>query len=297
MIYALQNCHSIQELIQCLVSYGFSQCCNEHSDLLVENQHLHAQIKHLDARNTTLNGSFIKAKAETDLMYQKLAKVEANNCRLRNIVKLLQESLKFHELLYDILVWDHQSSNSRFSPVNEFSSSSNHCNFHAKSSSHVLYKAKCLIESMEDNLELQTYLPSLHSSNKDRWNSSLSQYTATSGLSSASSGAPETEICVSEVQQLKIYYEAILKYSNHLIDTLEEIDGLNKVSTVKTAHITQDSLLSQDIDRTCDIEEYADNEELSKVREEKAELRVSVYYSVESWVSLYYFINTVLKMN
>lgn len=278
MIYALQNCHCIQEVVQCLVSYGFSHSCNDHGNLIVENEHLQAQLKHLDARNTTLNGSFMKAKAETDIMYQKLAKVEANNCRLRNIVKILQESLQFHELMYDIVIWDQNSSrNMPFPPAAKFSPpTSTH---HSNGSSHLMYKANFLIQSVQDNLELRRYLTC---DKKDQWNSSLSQYT-TSGLSSASSGTGDTEVILTEVQKLKMYYQAMLKHSNHLIDTLEEIDGLNKVLTVKEFHVAQDSLLSQDLDRTCDMEECADNEELSKIRVEKAELRVSSINHFVKW--------------
>ena len=62
--------------------------------------------------------------------------------------------------------------------------------------------------------------------------------------------------------------------------TMESLDGLNGLSTVKKPEELADSLLGSDRCREVnEMEEAAHAEELCKVREEKAELKVGVVTS------------------
>lgn len=278
MICALQNCHSVQELIRCLVSYGLTAPDEKSQGTLVENEHLKSRVKHLEAKYHTLAGSFEIAKQETEVMYQKLAKVEGNNCRLRHIVKLCQQACEVHELLYEMKV---SPATDGFSPIcdSEFSSRNTE---HGLSGKNVLTRARSMLHHLESNKDLHNYLPPPSTDGKSSltsWNFSMSQYTGTtSGLSSSASsvGGGELELNSTEVQQLKMYYQGLVWYASHLVGSLSEIDGLKDLDTVRDPKVTKDSPLTTDYSKMGDMEEYADAEELCKIREEKAELRVSV---------------------
>ena len=58
LIYALQNCHSIQETIKCLISYGVGTPGEKVQGIKVENDYLNSQIDYLKAKNTVLAHSF-----------------------------------------------------------------------------------------------------------------------------------------------------------------------------------------------------------------------------------------------
>ena len=111
------------------------------------------------------------------------------------------------------------------------------------------------------------------------WNLSMSQYTGTtSGLSSAASSMGDIELNRTEIDQLKSCYQGLIWHSNQLIEKLIEIDGIKGLDTVKESVATKDSV-HVDSNRVhhniADMEDCVDTEELCKMREEKAELRVS----------------------
>ena len=84
MIYALQNCSSIQELIKCLVSYGVSTSADKLEGFRVDNEQLKSTVEHLKSKNTTLANSFENAKANIEVMYNQVQGAEANSTRLRH---------------------------------------------------------------------------------------------------------------------------------------------------------------------------------------------------------------------
>jgi hypothetical protein len=95
----------------------------------------------------------------------------------------------------------------------------------------------------------------------------------------------EVELNSSEMDQLKLYYQGLVRYAGILIKNLEEIDGIKGLNAVKEPAIIKDSLFDSS-NRThygiCDMEDCADNEELCKIREEKAELRSQIYMMEQS---------------
>ncbi len=252
----------------------------------VENEHLKSLVKSLQAKYITVCSSFESAKLETDDMFRKMSSVEANNCRLRRIVSLCQQACEVHEMLYEMKEAEARppSTSSPFSPM-DFDSPTRTNSHDINSGKNVLSRVRSLLKLMESNQELQTFLPTVYGNNKASsagWNLSMSQYTGTtSGLSCPSSLGPEAELNSTEIEQLKVYYQALVRYSKHLLDTLIEIDGLQGVDSVKEPTILKDSI-SSDLhgSRILDLEDAADTEELCKIREEKAELRVSCEFVI-----------------
>jgi hypothetical protein len=243
----------------------------------VENDMLKNKVKHLEAKNQTLSSSFEMAKQETESMYVKLTKVEGNNMKLRTIAKMCQQACEVHELLYEMAT--------NFSTLCEMTYPTRTGGGTRSSSDDsdkgMLSRARVLLRDLDSNMELQSHVSQSSSGNLlSGWNLSMSQYTGTtSGLSSAASSMAEVELNSSEMDQLKLYYQGLVRYAGILIKNLEEIDGIKGLNAVKEPAIIKDSLFDSS-NRThygiCDMEDCADNEELCKIREEKAELRVRI---------------------
>ena len=219
-------------------------------------------------------------------MVCKLAQVEGNNCCLRHITKLCKQACEVHELLYEMKLTPTSSTSPTFPsfPDSNYSADRNDLG------KHVLLRARCILSDLESNKELQSHIPTQPSDGfLSGWNLSMSQYTATtSGLSSGVSSIGEAELNSNEIDQLKIYYQGLVSYASQLTGTLVEVDGLRGLMCVKDPNIVKDSLFDKNkMDQAVvDIEDYVDTEELCKIREEKAELRVSVALSLPLSLSL-----------
>ena len=303
MIYALQNCHSIQELIKCLVSYGVSTTSDKLQGFQIENEHLKKAVDHLKSKHATLAHSFESSKANMDSMYHKALKVEANNTRMKLIIKLCQQACEVYEVLLDLRTSESRngSTSTAYFPSFDYSDSIDAASTRSPDREAMMikhspaYRARSLLHSLEGNPELQHYLPPVH---KSRQNSSdyhashwhpgtLSQNTGTtSGLSSLSGGM-EVEISQAEIDRLRLYTQALRQYENHLITTLTSMEGVKGVELVKKNEIIKDSnLLEQGRVDITELEDAAHAEELCKVREEKAELRVRTLSPSPSSLSL-----------
>ena len=288
-MYALQNCHTAQELIKCLVSYGVSTSSDQLQGFQVENKHLNERVDHLTAKNTTLAHSFQSAKLNMDEMYHTAEKIEANNVRLRHALKMAQQACEAFEVLLELRAGDPRgASNGSYFPSFDNSSLDSTLtrspDREQVSMKHTAtYRARSLLHNLDSNVELQSYLPlvrmrqgsSDYPPHTGHWPpGTLSQNTGTtSGLSSMSGGI-EGEITHVEIERLRQYSQALLHYKNHLVTTLVNIDGLKALETVKKCEMIKDC--SDASGSITDLEDAAHTEELCKVREEKAELRVSV---------------------
>ena len=251
----------------------------------MENEHLKAKLKHAKSKNKTLTGSFENAKADSETMYQKLSKVEANNCRLRHAMLLIRQAYNVQKVLYDMRVLDHHSggAGSSFSPpvFGMYGSSDRGDSTGVRNL--LVNQARALLHELESNQELQQYLPTTQtyeSSNaKTGWMSITQDTGMTSGLSCVSSVGGEGELSSSESEQLAVHSQALIKYSSQLVDTLSEVDGLRGLATLKEPCNAKDcsSSIGDPVGgKVMDTGESANTEEVCKVREEKAEMRSQI---------------------
>ena len=289
MIYALQNCSSIQELIKCLVSYGVSTSADKLEGFRVDNEQLKSTVEHLKSKNTTLANSFETAKANTEIMYTQAQSVEANNTRLRHALKLCQQACEVFEVLLELRFSDprHSGSNPNYYPsfevYNSLESSTRSPDREQVSTKHsIANRVRCLLHALEEDTELPKYHSSVRSrpgsgeyQQTNHWAVTLSQNTGTTSGFSSLSGGLDGEVTQSEVERLKLYVQALLHYKNYLVGTLVSLDGLKGLETVKKGEIEKDCTLAEHSGTIIDLEDAANAEELCKVREEKAELRVS----------------------
>ncbi len=307
-MYALQNCHSVQELIKCLVSYGVSSSSDQLQGFQVENKHLQERVEHLKAKNTAISESFQSSKLNMDEMYHNAEKIEANNVRLRHALIMAQHACEAFEVLFELRSGysRHGGSNGSYFPSFESSSFDSTLarspDREQVSLKHTAtYRARCLLHSLDSNVELQSYPPLVnmrqgsgeyHSHTTNWLPGTLSQNTGTtSGLSSMSGGI-EGDITQAEIDRLKQYSQALLHYENHLTSTLVPMDGLEGLKTIKKPVVVKDCYQADASGSITDLEDAAHAEELCKVREEKAELRVSkhttcnLHFPLNLWIMI-----------
>lgn len=90
------------------------------------------------------------------------------------------------------------------------------------------------------------------------------------------SGGMEGDLTHGELERLRSYTQALVNFRERLLTTMTPIDGLRGLETVKKCEMLSDCIpAGEHGNPIVDLEDAANAEELGKVREEKAELRVS----------------------
>ena len=234
-----------------------------------------------------MTNSFEKAKEDMIAMYHRANKFEANNTRLRHALKLCQQACEVNEILMDYRGLDtrnHGSGNSSYFPSydSSFDTTSRSPDREGLITRNCLPgRVRALLNQLESNPELQSYLP--YKLGKGEYHGhghwppgTLSQNTGTTSGLSSMSGGTDVEITPSDLDRLKQYSQALLHYESHLLSTMVPVDGLTGTNTVKKQEKLSDSLASEQGGRgdPTDMEDAAHAEELCKIREEKAELKV-----------------------
>ena len=277
LIYALQNCHSVQELIKLLFSHGVSTPSDKLTGFQVENNHLKLREEHLHSKLHTMTLSFENTKVDMIAMYYAARDYEANNMRLRYALNLSQLACEVYEVLLECKTVDPQeciagSTNSAY--YTSFDSSLDTTTRSPDQDPSLNRnclpgRVRLLLTKLEANPELQRYLP------YDKIGL-LSQNTGTTSGLSSMSGGTDIEITSSDVDRLRQYVLALMNYEKYLVVTLVPVDGLNGLSTVKKAEKFSELLNPEQWSGEMnDMEDAAHAEELCKVREEKAELKVN----------------------
>lgn len=278
LMYTLQNCHSVQELIHCLLTNQGSQIDDQYISYKVENEHLRKKVEHYAAKNDTLSSSFESSKQMATQMYHHSNKVEANNTRLRHTLYLCQQVFEVTDLISemrDVRVHDQRNpahAGSGFS-MNEYASlDSTTLRSPDNQKQSLASRTRGMLQALESMSEIQGHMPT--SFGGHTWvGNTLSQTTGTSGLSSIS-GSVEMDI---DMERLRVYAQALRSHIHHLVNTMTPIDGLKGLELVKIPDKVKDCEQSDGSTHILDLEEAANAEELCKAREERAEMKSHLY--------------------
>ena len=272
------------------MSYGVGAPGEEVRDSRVENEYLQSRLEHLKSKNTMLANSFENAKANMEGMYTHSQKVEANNMCLLHALRHCYQACEVYEVLLE-LSRRMSSSNPHYFPSFEYSSlesstrspdREHHSSASSSGKPPAVLRARNLLHSLDSDLELQKFLPGTRSRSNGTdyrqtvavWGSSSQNTGTTSGLSSMSSGM-EGEITPDELERLRLYTQALILRKNEYTSTVVPTDGRKGLEFVKEREVVRDCLPAGHGGQIMDLEDAANAEELCKVREEKAELRVS----------------------
>lgn len=108
LIHALNQCSSVQDLIQTIFTFGYAPSSESHDILRGDNQHLASQVEHLKADNKYLSHSLHESKELADELYISSKKYECNNELLSRAIRYADQAIEVHCAL--LCLYDNEHS-------------------------------------------------------------------------------------------------------------------------------------------------------------------------------------------
>lgn len=295
MVKSLENCHSVQEVIRLMVSYGCSPMSDKMQGIQVENERLKNKLDRIKSEHKTLQLSFQEAKEMEEVYYARCQQLECNEGYLQRSLYYCQRALEANELLIEIKSLpsehprvgypSHFPTSFDTASVSEASSRSPD---HSSRRHSMIMKARTLLQALDTDQNLQE-LYHCHSQDPEAsqlsttWQPELSQNT-TSGVSGISSlSSVDGDLNTEEVERLKTYGRIMKSYSNKM----DCVITLETIATRPKSHnpvVTPDTFRCDSSSPIVELEKATHAEELATIREEKAELRVSFFNAIDCHV-------------
>lgn len=285
MVKSLENCHSVQEVIRLMVSYGCSPMSEKMQGIQVENERLKNKLDRIKSEHKTLQLSFQEAKEMEEVYYARCQQLECNEGYLQRSLYYCQRALEANELLIEIksLPSEHPRGGypSHFPTFDtaSVSEASSRSPDHSSRRHSMIMKARTLLQALDTDQNLQE-LYHCHSQDPEAsqmsttWQPELSQNT-TSGVSGISSlSSVDGDLNSEEVERLRTYGRIMKSYSNKM----DCVITLEAIATRPKSHnpvVTPDAFRCDSSSPIVELEKATHAEELATIREEKAELRVS----------------------
>lgn len=284
MVKSLENCHSVQEVIRLMVSYGCSPMSEKLQGIQVENERLQKKLDRIKSEHKTLQLSFQEAKEMEETLYARCQQLECNEGYLRRSLFYCQRALEASELLVEMksLPSEHVGSGRSSFPshfptfdTGSISEASSRSPDHSSRRHSLIMKARTLLQALDTDQHLQElYLCHSQdpaSSLSTTWQPELSQNT-TSGVSGISSlSSVDGDLNSEEVERLKTYGRIMKTYSNKM----DNVVALEAITARPKSHVAPDTYRCDSSSPIVELEKATHAEELATIREEKAELRVS----------------------
>ena len=285
MVKSLENCHSVQEVIRLMVSYGCSPMSEKLQGIQVENERLQKKLDRIKSEHRTLQLSFQEAKEMEETLYARCQQLECNEGYLQRSLFYCQRALEANELLVEMksLPSEHAVSSRGGYPshfptfdTSSISEASSRSPDHSNRRHSLIMKARSLLQTLDTDQHLQElYLchsqDPTSSSLSTTWQPELSQNT-TSGVSGISSlSSIDGDLNTEEVERLKIYGRIMKSFSNKM----DNVVTLEAFSARPKSHVAPDTYRCESSSPIVELEKATHAEELATIREEKAELRVS----------------------
>ena len=283
MVKSLENCHSVQEVIRLMVSYGCSPMSEKLQGIQVENERLQKKLDRIKSEHKTLQLSFQEAKEMEETLYARCQQLECNEGYLHRSLYYCQRALEANELLVEMksLPSEHTGSSRGGYPshfptfdTGSISEASSRSPDHSSRRHSLIMKARTLLQALDTDQHLQElYLCHSQdptSSLSTTWQPELSQNT-TSGVSGISSlSSIDGDLNTEEVERLKTYGRIMKSFSNKMDNVLM----LDAIPARPKSHVAPDTYRCDSSSPIVELEKATHAEELATIREEKAELRV-----------------------
>ena len=238
----------------------------------MEYQLLKNSYDHLKVQQSTLSRAFDDLKKSMEELYIQANMHQSNEVILKLALTYCQKVVDMLDLLNELrhAHLDRTSTNltSNF-PIDTTSSRS-----------YLVSRARHYLSELDNDEEFQTFVTSkpeelTSSSISISWSHELSQNT-TSGVSSVTSSSIDGELTSDEMYQLKQYSRLIFAYQKRMQQSLKHLNGLKGLDIVRQPSTSPDPPNTTGTSEIAVLEEEINLEELQNVREEKAELRVSL---------------------
>lgn len=286
MVKSLENCHSVQEVIRLMVSYGCSPMSEKLQGIQVENERLQKKLDRIKSEHKTLQLSFQEAKEMEEALYSRCQQLECNEGYLQRSLYYCQRALEANELLVEMKSLPSEHSRTGGYPshfptfdTGSISEASSRSPDHSSRRHSLIMRAKNLLHHLDSDQHLQE-LYTYHSQDpassslSTSWQPELSQNT-TSGVSGISSlSSIDGDLNTEEVERLKSYCR-FMKFWSNKMDVV-----ITPESIVPQSHVAPDIHRGDSSSPIVELEKATHAEELATIREEKAELRVSNHDSM-----------------
>ena len=291
MVKSLENCHSVQEVIRLMVSYGCSPMSEKLQGIKVENERLQNErlqkkLDRIKSECRTLQLSFQEAKETAETLCTRCQQLECNEGYLHRSLYYCQRALEVNELLVEMkpLPSEHAGSSRGGYPshfptfdtcsISEVSSRSPDQSSRRHS---LITKAQTVLQALDTEQHLEElYLchsqDPASSSLSTTWQPELSQSTTTSGVSSISSlSSIDGDLNTEEVEQLKTYGRIMKSFSNKMDNGVM----LDAIAAMPKSHVASDTYRCDSSSPIVELEKAIHAEELATIKEERSILRVS----------------------
>lgn len=277
LVRSLGSCHSQEDVIRNLFSYGCVPLSNErYLELEMRYHYLEETHGHLQVQNDALKKTFDELKQYAEQLYAQSNQRMSNENALKLALKYCHKVVDMLEVVLEMRMSPADKSHTSLPPPL-------HGLPYESAVPPALYLASKVrrhlneldtdreFQNFVSNPESEEFISSLSSS----WSHELSQNT-TSGFSSVTCSSIDGELSSDEIERFKQYIKQLFAYQNRMQGSLVTVDGLKGLETVRQYMPETDCQPSSGSQFT-DLEDAAHLEELYAIREEKAELRSRIY--------------------
>ncbi|XP_041459959.1 colorectal mutant cancer protein-like [Lytechinus variegatus] len=270
----LQSCSSMQEILQTLSSYGLSIPEHKAREIEVDLERLTSKIEHLRCQNDVLQLSLEESKSNADRLTMLVGKYESNNTALQLAVNYSEQTIEALEVVFALKESEQsvllanckaagvglESSEGSGEDSEETTSMLKRVHDNRKVSENV---AKALLQRLDRSCgTMVCHVP------LQPWED-LSSHSHTSTTSSTASSC-DTEFSREDEQRLRDYIQQLKNDRAAVRLTVMELES------VHVDPMSQESTPSGDSQRL-DLENAVLMQELTALKEEKAELKAQYY--------------------
>ncbi|XP_071788109.1 colorectal mutant cancer protein-like isoform X3 [Asterias amurensis] len=278
---SLQECSSVQEILQAMSSHGLSIPENKARDIEVEMERLNSKIEHLRSQNDLLQLSLEESKCSADRLTMLVGKYESNNTALQLAVNYCDQTVEAYEVLLMLCETEQQVvlANCRAAGVGGIGTgeSSEGSGEDTEETTMVLKRvhenrksaenmAKALLQRLDRSCG--TMVCHVPGCTLQPWED-VSSHSHTSTTSSTASSC-DTEFSKEDEQRLKDYIQQLKNDKSAVRLTVMELES------VYIDPMSQEVMSSVDSQRL-DLENAVLMQEIAALKEEKAELKAQYY--------------------
>ncbi|XP_071826338.1 colorectal mutant cancer protein-like isoform X1 [Apostichopus japonicus] len=279
LVQTLQECSNVQEIFQTLSTHGLSLPEGKISEIEVEMERLNSKIEHLKSQNDLLQLSLEESKSSADRLTMLVGKYESNNTALQLAVNYSDQAIEAFESLLSLsqsekqlLLANCRAAGAGFGESSEGSGEDTEDTTMRLKRVHEERKvsescAKALLQRLDRSCG--TMVCHMPGSALQPWED-LSSHSHTSTTSSTASSC-DTDFSKDDEQRLKDYVQQLKNDRAAVRLTVMELQSVHI-----DPHPTSDGTLTED-GQKLDLENAVLMQELTALKEEKAELKAQYY--------------------
>ncbi|XP_022086892.1 colorectal mutant cancer protein-like isoform X3 [Acanthaster planci] len=282
---SLQECSSVQEILQALGSHGLPVPESKAREIEVEMERLHSKIEHLRSQNDLLQLTLEESKSNADRLTLLTGKYESNNTALQLAVSYADQAAEAFDVLLMLLETEQQVllANCRAAGVGGFGTGESSEGSDSEETTMMLKRvhenrkaaenmAKALLQRLDRSCG--TMVCHVPGCTLQPWED-VSSHSHTSTTSSTASSC-DTEFTKEDEQRLRDYIQQLKNDKAAVRLTVLELESVHIDAVPSSSSSSGQECLKTDSQRL-DLENAVMMQEIAALKEEKAELKAQFY--------------------